>query len=77
MRKRKPTKTAPLMRRESYIPDNTSAVDLLETELSRLTHKFMALPRANVIKVMLEQAESLCQLAIENGEDLSAIEGLL
>jgi hypothetical protein len=35
------------------------------------------LPRAVLIKVLLEHADGLCQLAVENDDDLSAIEGLL
>jgi hypothetical protein len=77
MPKRKPTKSAPPLQRESNVTDNTPAIVFLESELSRLIQKCAALPRAVVIKVLLEHADVLCHLAVENDDDLSAIEGLL
>jgi hypothetical protein len=77
MPKRKPTKSAPHVPRESNVSDNAPAVVFFESELARLTHKVAALPRAIVIKTLLEHADALCQLAVENDDDLSAIEGLL
>jgi hypothetical protein len=78
MRKRqKPAKPAPVPQRETNVTDNTPAIAFLESELARLIHKVAALPRAVVIKVLLEHADGLCQLAVESDDDLSVIEGLL
>jgi hypothetical protein len=77
MRKRKPIKPAPAPRRENARIDHTPATQFLETELARLIQKCASLPRAVVIRTLLEHADVLCQLAVEADEDLSCLEGLL
>jgi hypothetical protein len=51
----------------------------MEDEVGLVVSKFtgLGLPKVVVIKALLELANELCELAVENGEDLSSLEGLL
>jgi hypothetical protein len=59
--------------------DKTPLGIKLENELGSATYSAVSfgLPRAVVIKTLLEIAESICVSAKENDEDLSILEGLL
>jgi hypothetical protein len=83
MRRHKPQKQkqqpAPAPRRENTHSDHTPGIRKMEDEVGLVVSKFtgLGLPKAIVIKALLELANELCELAVANDEDLSILEGLL
>jgi hypothetical protein len=79
MRKKSKTEAAVATAVESIGTDRTPLREKLWRELGSATYDAVSfgLPRAVVIATMLEIANGICETAVENGEDLSALEGLL
>lgn len=75
MRKHKPVKKQP----ESVVFDRTPAQHKLSIDLDTAIVNAidMGLSHAAVVEMLLMQANTICEIAEERGEDLSALEGLL
>jgi hypothetical protein len=71
---RKSTKRQP----ESVVFDRNPGKQKFQLDLDIGTHHAMqmGLSSADVIEMLLMQAESVCQMARERGDDLSRLEGM-
>jgi hypothetical protein len=69
----------PAKQPESIGTDRTPLREKLWRELGSATYDAVSfgLPRAVVIRTLMEIADNICSVAAENNEDLSELEGLL
>jgi hypothetical protein len=69
----------PAKQPESIGTDRTPLREKLWRELGSATYDAVSfgLPRAVVIRTLIEIADNICSVAAENNEDLSELEGLL